>query len=62
MTNNLTRKQKFILAMTALLGIVLIQSMALLKGIDGQVFSTSLATLAAAMGWFLKSSRTSTGG
>jgi len=54
MGNSLTRKQRFILAFTALVGIIGIVGLALMQGIDGQVLSGGLGALAAAGGWFAR--------
>ena len=62
MLMELTRQQKFRLAMVGIIltvcAITAIEIVALLNGIDGQVLSGGIAALAATGGWFARSIRT----
>jgi hypothetical protein len=49
--NSLTRKQRFIVALSSIVGLVAINIVALLQGIDGQLMTTVVAAIAAVGGF-----------
>jgi len=54
MENNLTRKQRFIATLATIGGIVLLGSLALAMGRDGQILAATVGALAGIGGWSIR--------